>query len=57
MLKSILSVLISLSLCVLAGAWGTEGIAIQAGRILTISDGEIEHGVILIGDGKIKGIG
>jgi imidazolonepropionase-like amidohydrolase len=53
----VVTILALLSLCVLTPAPGTEEIAIQAGKILTISGDAIEHGTILIRDGEIKALG
>lgn len=40
-----------------AGVFGAQEIAIQAGTILPISGAPIEHGTILIKDGKIAALG
>lgn len=46
-----------LFLCAFTNALGAENIAIQGGNILTISGDVIEHGTILIKDGKIEALG
>jgi imidazolonepropionase-like amidohydrolase len=46
-----------LLLFLFTGAFGTQGIAIQTGTILPISDAPIEDGTIHIEDGKIAALG
>ena len=35
----------------------SQTLAIHAGRILTVANGVVENGVIIIRDGKIEGVG
>ncbi|MHC4555961.1 MAG: amidohydrolase family protein [Planctomycetota bacterium] len=56
-IKHIISIASLLLLCVYTNVSGTENVAIQEGNILTISGEAIEHGSILIKDGKIKSLG
>ena len=56
-IKRIVIISSLLSFCAFTYALGTENIAIQAGNILTISGDVIEHGTIIIKDGKIKALG
>jgi imidazolonepropionase-like amidohydrolase len=44
-------------LFIITNAFGSQGIAIRAGHILTISDNPIENGIILIKNGKIEALG
>lgn len=46
-----------LSFCAFTYEVGAENIAIHAGNILTISGNVIEHGIILIKDGKVEALG
>jgi len=46
-----------LFLCAFTNTLGAENVAIQGGNILTISGDVIEHGTILIKDGKIEALG
>ena len=57
MIKCIAIILSLFLLCVLANILQAENIVIQAGNILTISGDAIEHGIILIEEGKIKALG
>lgn len=56
-IKRIVITLSLLFLCAFTNALGAETIAIQGGNILTISGDVIEHGTILIKDGKIEALG
>ncbi len=56
-IKRIVIISSLLSFCAFTYALGKENIAIQAGNILTISGDVIEHGTIIIKDGKIKALG
>ena len=53
----LLTILLTLTLCMLAHAGPVrEKIAIQAGKIITVSGKDISNGIILIEDGKIKSV-
>jgi imidazolonepropionase-like amidohydrolase len=56
-IKRIVIISSLLFLCAFTNALGAENIAIQGGNILTISGDVIEHGTILIKDGKIEALG
>lgn len=49
--------LASFSLGVIQEGVGAETLALQSGNIFPVSGGVVEHGTILIEDGKIKGLG
>lgn len=57
MIKRIVIISSLFLFCAFTNALSTENIAIQAGKILTISSDVIEHGTILIKDGKIEALG
>ena len=57
MIKCIVIISSLLFLCAFTNASGAENIAIQGGNILTISGDVIEHGTILIKDGKVEALG
>ncbi len=57
MIKPIVIISSLLFLCAFTNTLGTENIAIQGGNILTISGDVIEHGTILIKDGKVEALG
>ncbi|MFH1884145.1 MAG: amidohydrolase family protein [Planctomycetota bacterium] len=57
MVKRIVIISSLLFLCAFTNALGAENIAIQGGNILTISGDVIEHGTILIKDGKVEALG
>jgi imidazolonepropionase-like amidohydrolase len=56
-IRHIISIVSLLLLCVFTNTSGAENVVIQGGHILTISGGAIEHGSILVKDGKIKSLG
>ncbi len=56
-IKRIVIISSLLFLCAFTSALGAENLAIQGGNILTISGDVIEHGTILIKDGKIEALG
>lgn len=56
-IKRIVIISSLLFLCAFTNALGAENIAIQGGNILTISGDVIEHGTILIKDGKVEALG
>ena len=57
MIRHIVIILFLFSFYTFTDAPGAENVAIQAGNILTISGDAVEHGVVLIEDGKIKAVG
>ncbi len=57
MIKRIVIISCFISLYAFTHALGADNIAIQAGNILTISGEAIEHGTILIRDGKVEALG
>jgi imidazolonepropionase-like amidohydrolase len=56
-IKRIVIISSLLFLCAFTNTLGAENIAIQGGNILTISGDMIEHGTILIKDGKVEALG
>jgi imidazolonepropionase-like amidohydrolase len=56
-IKRIVIISSLLFLCAFTNTLGAENIAIQGGNILTISGDVIEHGTILIKDGKVEALG
>ena len=56
-IKRIVIISSLLSFCTSTYVLGAENIAIQGGNILTISGDVIEHGTILIKDGKVEALG